>query len=78
MDVCLSQVRFDDARLACENEHRHAIAEDSGHRLYTVNRPGALAQLGERRLCKPEVAGSIPARSTFESPAQAGFSFPGL
>ena len=24
---------------------------------------GALAQLGERRLCKPEVAGSIPARS---------------
>ena len=25
---------------------------------------GALAQLGERRLCKPEVAGSIPARST--------------
>src|SRR6266540_5202004 len=35
---------------------------------------GALAQLGERRLCKPEVAGSIPARSTFRSPAQAGFS----
>ena len=27
---------------------------------------GALAQLGERRLCKPEVAGSIPARSTFD------------
>jgi predicted acetyltransferase len=26
---------------------------------------GALAQLGERRLCKAEVAGSIPARSTF-------------
>jgi hypothetical protein len=26
---------------------------------------GALAQLGERRLCKPEVTGSIPVRSTF-------------
>src|SRR3954469_561507 len=26
--------------------------------------PGALAQLGERRLCKPEVTGSIPVRST--------------
>ena len=25
---------------------------------------GALAQLGERRLCKPEVIGSIPIRST--------------
>src|SRR5205085_2166552 len=30
----------------------------------TLERLGALAQLGERRLCKPEVAGSIPARST--------------
>jgi hypothetical protein len=30
----------------------------------TLFRDGALAQLGERRLCKPEVAGSIPARST--------------
>jgi hypothetical protein len=28
---------------------------------------GALAQLGERRLCKPEVTGSIPVRSTRES-----------
>jgi hypothetical protein len=27
-------------------------------------RRGALAQLGERRLCKPEVTGSIPVRST--------------
>ena len=33
-------------------------------RLYTETPRGALAQLGERRLCKPEVAGSIPARST--------------
>src|SRR5918994_1878222 len=36
---------------------------------------GALAQLGERRLCKPEVAGSIPARSTTpctEAPALSG------
>ena len=73
MDVCLSPVRFDDARLACENEHRHAIAEDSGHRLYTVNQPGALAQLGERRLCKPEVAGSIPARSTEKPAGNGGF-----
>ena len=30
-----------------------------------LNKPfGALAQLGERRLCKPEVTGSIPVRST--------------
>jgi hypothetical protein len=29
---------------------------------YSENR-GALAQLGERRLCKPEVTGSIPVRS---------------
>jgi hypothetical protein len=26
--------------------------------------PGAVAQLGERRLCTPEVAGSIPVSST--------------
>ena len=32
--------------------------------LYTGRRNGALAQLGERRLCKPEVTGSIPVRST--------------
>jgi hypothetical protein len=31
--------------------------------LYTEVPRGALAQLGERRLCKAEVAGSIPARS---------------
>jgi hypothetical protein len=30
----------------------------------TLGGLGALAQLGERRLCKAEVAGSIPARST--------------
>ncbi len=28
---------------------------------------GAIAQLGEHRLCKPEVAGSSPAGSTFVS-----------
>jgi hypothetical protein len=28
---------------------------------------GALAQLGERRLCKPEVTGSIPVRSIFRN-----------
>ena len=38
--------------------------KDSGNRLYTVNRPGALAQLGERLLCKQEVTGSIPVGST--------------
>src|SRR5215211_6454557 len=36
------------------------------------DRLGALAQLGERRLCKPEVTGSIPVRSTSEGPAKAG------
>ena len=30
----------------------------------TLFAKGALAQLGERRLCKPEVTGSIPVRST--------------
>jgi hypothetical protein len=34
-----------------------------GNRLYTEAN-GALAQLGEHRLCKPEVTGSIPVRST--------------
>ena len=28
---------------------------------------GAVAQLGERRFCKPEVVGSIPISSTFDS-----------
>ncbi len=31
---------------------------------------GALAQLGERRLCKPEVTGSIPVRSIGKLPAK--------
>jgi hypothetical protein len=42
------------------------IPEDRGRRLYTVCPLGALAQLGERRLCKPEVTGSIPVRSIAE------------
>jgi hypothetical protein len=29
----------------------------------TIDHSGAIAQLGERRLCKPEVAGSSPAGS---------------
>ena len=33
----------------------------------TVGPRGALAQLGERRLCKPEVTGSIPVRSIEEN-----------
>ena len=36
----------------------------------------ALAQLGERRLCKPEVIGSIPIRSIAEAFARHGVSFP--
>jgi hypothetical protein len=32
--------------------------------------PGAIAQLGERRLCKAEVAGSIPAGSTTRSQSE--------
>ena len=32
-------------------------------RFSTLTKLGALAQLGERRLCKPEVTGSIPVRS---------------
>ena len=30
-----------------------------------VRDDGAVAQLGERRLCKPKVAGSIPVSSTY-------------
>src|SRR5450759_1289227 len=33
---------------------------------------GAIAQLGERLLCKQEVAGSIPAGSTLKKPRFAG------
>ena len=32
---------------------------------------GAVAQLGERRLCKPEVVGSIPIGSTIHAPTFA-------
>src|SRR4051794_41290005 len=38
---------------------------------------GALAQLGERRLCKPEVTGSIPVRSTKKPAGNGGFLFSG-
>ena len=38
-------------------EHKPPVLAQPSH-------SGALAQLGERRLCKPEVAGSNPARST--------------
>ena len=49
---------------------RHA-ARSRVAALYTQAH-GALAQLGERRLCKPEVTGSIPVRSTPDrSPASA-------
>src|SRR4051794_14468782 len=34
---------------------------------------GALAQLGERRLCKPKVAGSNPARSITEGAENTAF-----
>src|SRR5690606_30538915 len=34
---------------------------------------GGLAQLGERRLCKPEVTGSIPVSSTPLAPEYVGF-----
>ena len=42
-------------------------------RIYTEAN-GALAQLGEHRLCKPEVTGSIPVRSTIERPRKRGLS----
>ena len=41
------------------------------YRDFGLDKPlGALAQLGERRLCKPEVTGSIPVRSTREEAAK--------
>ena len=39
---------------------------------------GAIAQLGERLLCKQEVVGSIPSGSTRRSPAASGNSFAGI
>src|SRR4051812_19900454 len=40
-----------------------------------AGRSGAIAQLGERLLCKQEVAGSIPAGSTLaKCPLSSGFS----
>ena len=54
---------------ACAEARRSALSAS------TLHPPGALAQLGERRLCKPEVAGSIPARSIEKGPARQGFSF---
>jgi hypothetical protein len=39
------------------------------------NQPkGALAEMGERRLCKPEVTGSIPVRSTGLGSTNAGLT----
>src|SRR5581483_1186161 len=38
----------------------------------TLDRGGAIAQLGERLLCKQEVAGSIPAGSTSRNPRKSG------
>src|SRR6185295_7035926 len=45
-------------RLTWETSRRPLVALLCGY--------GALAQLGERRLCKPEVTGSIPIRSIEE------------
>src|SRR5690349_24648490 len=42
--------------------------------LPTLVRLGALAQLGERRLCKPKVTGSIPVRSTTKASHCGAFS----
>src|SRR5205085_384040 len=42
-----------------------------------LNHHGALAQLGERRLCKPEVTGSIPVRSIVVCRAFFGRPFAG-
>ncbi len=42
----------------------------------TLRPLGALAQLGERRLCKPEVTGSIPVRSTADKRVPIGAALP--
>ena len=52
-------------RLTWENSRRPLLA--------LLCDDGALAQLGERRLCKPEVTGSIPVRSIEEDPAYGAF-----
>ena len=41
----------------------------------TLRVPRGVSSAGRRRLCKPEVAGSIPARSIEKGPARRGFSF---
>ncbi len=57
-------------RAAPRREDRVWPQPDPG---YTCTADGALAQLGERRLCKPEVAGSIPARSIAKGLLTRGF-----
>ncbi len=54
------------------NERRYAMEEDSSDdaaaaaAAYSVSDHGGVAQLGERRSCKPLVEGSIPSASTTE------------
>ena len=52
---------------------RSDLFSRSRHDLALLWAHGALAQLGERRLCKPEVTGSIPVRSISESPGDRAF-----
>jgi hypothetical protein len=40
------------------------VAEHDGQKFFSGKIFGAVAQLGERRFCTPEVAGSIPVSST--------------
>ena len=47
------------------------------HRAY-IEAPGAIAQLGERLLCKQEVTGSIPVGSIRAVPAQRRVFRPGM
>ena len=51
-----------------QRSSRHAAMLSTRAASPTLGGPGAIAQLGERVLCKHEVAGSIPAGSIRQSP----------
>jgi hypothetical protein len=55
---------------------RSDLFSRSRHDLALLWAHGALAQLGERRLCKPEVTGSIPVRSIDKGAGNSAFCLP--
>ena len=63
LDPCGSQLKQEGMEERPGKEPRENWESANVHDLALLCAHGALAQLGERRLCKPEVTGSIPVRS---------------